>query len=67
MLYRSTVFWTPSDLKLCGMSQGTSLLLSHLGRRFVSMPPNEPGCIVLTLKLMQRQAKLFHRIKGCEL
>ena len=53
-LYRSTVFWTPSGLKLCGISQGTSLLLSHLGRGFVSVPPNQPRLIVLTLKLVQR-------------
>src|SRR5262245_52122499 len=40
--------------------------MSHLGRGFVSMPPNQPGLIVLTLKLMQRQAEVFHSIKGCE-
>src|SRR4029434_6457986 len=53
-LYRSTVFWTPSDLKLCGIRQGTSLLMSHLGRGFVAMPSNQPSLIVLTLELVQR-------------
>jgi hypothetical protein len=53
-VYRSTVFWTPLGLKLGGISHGTSLLQSHLGRCFVSMPSNQPGCIVLTLKLVQR-------------
>ena len=52
ILYRSTVFWTPSDLKLGGMSQGTPLLMSHLGRGFISMPSNQPGLIILTLELM---------------
>ena len=66
VLYRSTVFWTPSDLKLGCISQGTLLLMSHLGGCFVSMPPNQPGLIVLTLKLVQRQAEFFHRIKGLE-
>src|SRR5262245_42069905 len=41
VLYRSTVFWTPLGLKLCGLGQGTTLLLSHLGGCFISMPPNE--------------------------
>src|SRR5678815_3062452 len=54
ILYRSTVFWTPSDLKLCGIRQGTSLLMSHLGRGFVAMPSNQPSLIVLTLELVQR-------------
>src|SRR5215216_4473676 len=54
ILYRSTVFWTPSDLKLCGIRQGTSLLMSHLGRGFVAMPSNQPRLIVLTLELVQR-------------
>jgi hypothetical protein len=31
-----------------------------------SMPPHQPGLIVLTLTRMQRQAELFHRITGCE-
>jgi hypothetical protein len=66
ILYRSTVFWTPSDLKLSCSRQGTLLLVSHLGGCFVSMPPNQPGLIVLTLKLVQRQAEFFHRIKGLE-
>jgi hypothetical protein len=65
-VYRSTVFWTPSDLKLSCSRQGTLLLVSHLGGCFVSMPPNQPGLIVLTLKLVQRQAEFFHRIKGLE-
>jgi len=65
-LYRSTVFWTPSDLKLGCISQGTLLLMSHLGGCFVSMPPNQPGLIVLTLKLVQRQSEVLHRIKGLE-
>ena len=65
-LYRSTVFWTPSGLKLCGISQGTSLFQSDLGRGFVAMPANQPGLIVLTLKLVQRQAEFFLRIKGLE-
>ena len=65
-LYRSTVFWTPLDLKLCGIGQGPGLLLSHLGRGFVAMPSNEPGLIVLTLKRVQRQAQLFHGIKSCK-
>ena len=30
------------------------------------MPSNQPGLIVLTLKLEERQAKLFYRIKGLE-
>ena len=63
-LYRSTVFGTPLDLKLCGIGQGPVLLLSHLGRGFVAMPSNEPGLIVLTLKRVQRQAQLFHGIKS---
>ena len=62
----STVFWTPLDLKLCSICQGTSLLLSHLGRGFVAMPSNEPGRIILTLKRVQRQAQLFYRIKRFE-
>ena len=66
LVYRSTVFWTPSDLKLSCSRQGTLLLVSHLGGCFVSMPPNQPGLIVLTLKLVQRQAEFFHRIKGLE-
>jgi hypothetical protein len=66
VVYRSTVFWTPSDLKLSCSRQGTLLLVSHLGGCFVSMPPNQPGLIVLTLKLVQRQAEFFHRIKGLE-
>ena len=65
-LYRSTVFWTPSGLKLGCSSQGTQLLMSHLGRGFISMPPNEPGLIVLTLKLVQCQAECFHGIKSLE-
>ena len=65
-VYRSTVFWTPSDLKLGCISQGTLLLMSHLGGCFVSMPPNQPGLIVLTLKLVQRQSEVLHRIKGLE-
>jgi tetratricopeptide (TPR) repeat protein len=52
--------------KLGRVSQGTPLRISHLGRRFVAMPPNEPGLIVLTLELVQRQAQLFHGIKSCE-
>ena len=56
---------TPS-LKLCGLSQGTLLLLSHLGRGFVAMPPNQPRRIILMLKLMQRQAESFHGVKGLE-
>ena len=31
-VYRSTVFWTPSGLKLGCLSPGTTLLMSHLGR-----------------------------------
>jgi hypothetical protein len=54
LLYRSTVFWTPAGLKLGCLSQGTPLLVSHLGRGFVSVPPNQPRLIVLTLKLVQR-------------
>ena len=65
-LYRSTVFWTPSGLKLGCISQGTLLLISHLGGCFVAMPPNQPGLIVLTLKRVQRQAQLFHGIKSCQ-
>jgi hypothetical protein len=65
-LYRSTVFWTPSDLKLGCISQDTPLLMSHLSRCFVSMPSNQPGFIVLTLELVQRQAEFFHAIKGRE-
>ena len=65
-LYRSTVFWTPSSLKLCSISQGTSLLMSYLGRCFISMPSNQPGRIVLTLELVQRQAEVFYSIKGLE-
>ena len=65
-VYRSTVFWTLSSLKSCCLSQHTTLLMSDLGRRFVSMPPNQPGLIVLTLKLMQRQAECFHGVKGLE-
>jgi hypothetical protein len=59
-------FWTPSGLKLGCLSQGTTLLMSHLGRGFVSVPPNQPRLIVLTLKLMPRQAEFFHGIKGLE-
>ena len=66
MVYRSTVFWTPSDLKLGCISQDTPLLMSHLSRCFVSMPSNQPGFIVLTLELVQRQAEFFHAIKGRE-
>src|SRR5262249_35800557 len=66
LVYRSTVFWTPSDLKLCGISQSTTLCMSHLRWGFVAMPSNQPCLIVLTLKLVQRQAKLFDRIKGGE-
>jgi hypothetical protein len=66
-VYRSTVFWTPSDLQLGCLSQGTPLRMSHLGGCFVSMPPNQPGLIVSTLKLVQRQAEVLHRITGCEL
>ena len=66
LMYRSTVFWTPSGLQLGCSSQGTPLLLSHLGRGFVSMPSDQPGLIVLTLERVQRQAQLFHGIKGCE-
>src|SRR5918911_4797137 len=40
--------------------------MSHLGWSFVSMPSNQPGLMVLTLKLMQRQAKFFSRITGRE-
>ena len=65
-LYRSTVFWTLSGLKSGCLSQGTLLLMSRLGRCFVSMPANQPGLIVLPLKRMQRQAEFFHGIKGCE-
>jgi hypothetical protein len=65
-LYRSTVFWTPAGLKLGCLSQGTPLLVSHLGRGFVSVPPNQPRLIVLTLKRMQRQAEFFHGIKALE-
>ena len=65
-MYRSTVFRTPAGLKLGGLSPGTSLLLSHLGRSFVSMPANQPRLVVLTLELVQRQAKFVHRIKGLE-
>ena len=65
-VYRSTVFWTPLDLKLGGLSQGTSLLQSHLGRGFVAMLANQPGRIVLTLKLVECQAELFHGLKGLE-
>ena len=54
LVYRSTVFWTPAGLKLGCLSQGTPLLVSHLGRGFVSVPPNQPRLIVLTLKLVQR-------------
>ena len=39
------------SLQLGGISQGTSLFTSHLGRCFVSMPSNQPSLIVLTLKL----------------
>ena len=66
ILYRSTVFWTPSGLKLGCISQGTPLLLSHLGRGFVAMPTNQPGLIVLALKRLQRQAEFFHGIKSFE-
>jgi len=66
ILYRSTVFWTLAGLKLCCISESTSLLMSYLGRGFVAMPSNQPGLIVLTLELVQRQAECFHGIKGCE-
>jgi hypothetical protein len=66
VLYRSTVFWTPSGLKLCGISQDTLLFTSHLGRGLVSMPSNQPGLIILMLKLVQRQAQFFHSIKSFE-
>lgn len=66
LVYRSTVFWTPSDLKLGCISQDTPLLMSHLSRCFVSMPSNQPGFIVLTLELVQRQAEFFHGLKGRE-
>ena len=42
------------------------MLLSHLGRGFVSMPTAQPGLLVWTLKLMQRQTEGFHGIKGLE-
>jgi hypothetical protein len=51
VLYRSTVFWTHSATKSCCRSQQTALLMSDLGGRFVSMPSNQPGLIVSTLKL----------------
>jgi hypothetical protein len=38
-MYWSTVFWTPSGLQLCGISQGTSLFQADLGRGFVSIRP----------------------------
>jgi hypothetical protein len=50
-VYRSTVFWTHSATKSCCRSQQTALLMSDLGGRFVSMPSNQPGLIVSTLKL----------------
>ena len=50
-LYRSTVFWTHSATTSCCRSQQTALLMSDLGGRFVSMPSNQPGLIVSTLKL----------------
>jgi hypothetical protein len=65
-VYWSTVFWTHSVLKLCGLSQQTALLMSDLGRRSVAMPPNQPGLIVLALKRVQRQTEVFHGIKGLE-
>ena len=30
------------------------------------MPSNQPGLIVLTLELVQRQTEIFHGIKGLE-
>jgi hypothetical protein len=30
------------------------------------MPTNQPGLVVLALKLMQRQAEFFHSIKSFE-
>ena len=51
LVYRSTVFWTHSATKSCCRSQQTALLMSDLGGRFVSMPSNQPGLIVSTLKL----------------
>jgi hypothetical protein len=66
VMYRSTVFWIPSGLKLCGTSQGTLLRMPHLSRCFVTMPSDQPRLIVFLLKRMQRQTKLFHSIKGGE-
>ena len=51
LLYRSTVFWTHSATTSCCRSQQAALLMSDLGGRFVSMPSNQPGLIVSTLKL----------------
>jgi hypothetical protein len=65
-VYRSTVFWTLAGLKLCGISQSTSLRMSYLGRGFVAMPSNQPRLIVLMLELVQRQAEFFHGIKGLQ-
>src|SRR5262245_51593298 len=66
LLYRSTVFWTHSATKSCCRSQQTALLMSDLGGRFVSMPSNQPGLIVSTLKLTERQAEVFDGVKGLE-
>src|SRR5438477_8892686 len=54
------------QLQVCGISQGPSLLMSHLGRGFVAIPSNQPGLILLTLELVQRQAECFHGIKSLE-
>src|SRR4029453_14912137 len=65
-VYRSTVFWTHSATKSCCRSQQTAVLMSDLGGRFVSMPSNQPGLIVSTLKLAKRQAEVLYGVKGCE-
>jgi hypothetical protein len=49
-------FLTPSALKFCDVSQGPTLLMSNLGRCFVSLPSHPPDLMVLTLKRMRRQA-----------